>query len=141
MGYGLTIPLTLPADQFALIQAIHDLARPVFNLIPLSAFQVLFSFLTTLSMWFYYQDEVWRRPAREYSSGPASHVPLYFLLAICLMLVIGGVSTGLFGRNLEAEMRVELASRARTLAAVLSQESIEQLTGSEADLGTPIMKN
>ena len=136
MGYGLTLPLTLPADQFALIQAIHELGRPVLDLIPLSVFQVVFSFLTTISMWFFYQNEVWCRPARE---NLARVEPLmyssYFILATCFILVIGGVSTGMFGRNLEAEMRVELASRARIMAAALPPESIKQLTGSQADVG------
>ena len=59
----------------------------------------------------------------------------YFILATCFILVIGGVSTGLFGRNLEADMRVELASRARIMAAALPPESIKQLTGSQADVG------
>ncbi len=137
MGYGVTLPLSLPADQFALIKTIHDLARPVVNLIPLSAFQVFFGYLITSSMWFYYQDEVWRRPAKENLSGvqPLMY-STYFILAICLLLVIGGVSTGLFGQNLEAEMREELTSRARTLAAALPPESVKQLTASEADMGT-----
>ena len=142
MGYGLTLPLILPADQFALIQAIHELGRPVLDLIPLSAFQVVFSFLTTISMWFFYQNEVWCRPARENLAGvePLMYSS-YFILATCFILVIGGVSTGMFGRNLEADMRVELASRARIMAAALPPESIKQLTGSEADVGKPIMKN
>ncbi len=123
MGYGLTLPLTLPSNQSALIQATHDLTQPILNLMPLSAFQVLFSLIITLLMWFFYQDEVWRRPVKENLFGvqPLMY-STYFILAISLLLVIGGVSTGLFGRNLEADMRLELASRARTLAAALPPE-------------------
>jgi PAS domain S-box-containing protein len=142
MGYGLTLPLTLPIDQFLLIKTIHDLARVIFNPISLYPLQVLASFLTTLSMWFYYQDEVWRRSAREHLSGIQSLMySSYFILAICLILAIGGVSTGLFGQNLEADMRRELASRARTLAAAISQGAIQPLTGSNADLGAPHYEN
>jgi PAS domain S-box-containing protein len=136
MGYGLTLPLILPANQFAHIQAIHEIGRPVLDLIPLSALQIGFSFLTTISMWFFYQNEVWCRPARENLAGVEPLVySSYFILATCVILVIGGVSTGMFGRNLEADMRVELASRVRIMAAALPPESIKQLTGSEADVG------
>ena len=138
MGYGLTIPLTLPIDHFPLLQPIHKLGGAMISQVPLAAFQVSCSYLLTISMWFYYQDEVWRQPVRENLSGvePVMY-STYFVLAICFMLVIGGVSTGLFGHNLEADMREELVSRARILAAALAPESVKQLTANEADLATP----
>jgi len=137
-GYGVTMPLSLPENYFALIPAVHELDRFLSVLMPLPAFQVLFSSLITFSMWFYYQDEVWRQPAKENFAGDKPFMySTYFILAICFIMAIGGVSTGLFGRNLEREMRQELASRARMLAAALPPEAVRKLTAREADIGTP----
>jgi PAS domain S-box-containing protein len=136
-GYGLILSLALPSDQSFLVQGIHDFVLRAANLILPPAFQVILSYLITLSIWFFYQNEVWHRPAREDLPGVEPfRYSTYFILAICLLLMLGGVSTGLFGQYLERNMRLELASRVRTLAAALPQESIKQLTASEADLGT-----
>ena len=60
----------------------------------------------------------------------------YFILALCFILAIGGVSTSLFGLNLETDMRRDLAARTQTLAASLPTELINQLSGQETDIGT-----
>ena len=54
-----------------------------------------------------------------------------------MVLLVGGVATALFGLYLDADMRAELASRARTLAAGLGPESVKELTAGEADLANP----
>ncbi len=136
-GYGVTLPLTLSSNQFFQVKGLDDLVLPVLTLISLPAFQVMLSLGILLSLWFYYQMEVWHRPAQEDLSGfKPLRYSTYIILAMSLLLGLGGVSTGLFGQHLEREMRQELALRVRTMAAALPRESIKQLTASEADLGT-----
>ncbi len=135
--YGVIIPLSLPAQQFALMPVVHSLATSLAGLMPMAAIQLLCGYLTTFAMWFYYQDEVWRQPDnKSFAAGEPLMYSTYFVLAICLIMAIGGISTGLFGQNLERDMRQELSSRARMLAAALPREDIKRLTGGEADIGT-----
>jgi PAS domain S-box-containing protein len=135
--YGLTIPLTLTPDQFALIPVISSLIKKAENLRILFGVQVAASFLISLAMWFYYQDQVWRQAVKEKLSGGESLIyPAYFLLAICLIVLLGGISTGLYGQNLAREMKEDLASRARIVAAALPSEAIKQLAASQIDVGT-----
>ncbi len=112
------------------------------DIIQMSVLRSLFSLCLALTLWIYYQNQLWQRTAEV---AALWRWPLYgsfaLVLVIFLTLGIGGLATGWYGRYLDADMRQILITRVRTLASALNPEAIKQLQGNEADLGTEVYEN
>ncbi|MGQ9921652.1 MAG: hypothetical protein ACUVRZ_10040, partial [Desulfobacca sp.] len=139
-GYGLAVLLTGLPELLGLEG--EQATSIVWPLVPgqLAVFQVCFGFLSTALLWWYTQREGWRHQARTAATASLSQA-LAFLVALGILLALGGVSVGLFEKSLDREMRESLAQRVRVLAAVLPLQSIRLLTGTAEDEGTPAYIN
>ncbi len=101
---------------------------------------VLFGFLVNSLLWLSQQFDAthlptWLDPPRRFRQA------LLFLAALILLLGVGGILVGLFGRSLDQDMRRTMATRTRALAAALPLDEIKQLTGTSKDRGTPAYSN
>jgi|GEM_PF-1954711 len=102
----------------------------------LPVLQVFFGFLLTILLWLFHQRETgWlkEQPGVRGTRGQ----PFFFIGSLLLLLFLGGIMVGLFGRSLELDMRQTLASQVRSLAAALPKEEIRALTGTQADQERP----
>lgn len=139
-GYGLSLVLTCPAEYLGQPEVLPAGAFWRFSQTHQPVLQVIFSSVVLVFLWLRYQHELWSREFGARSQARLAQA-LFFVGAVSLLLALGGVSVGLFGRNLEWDLRESLSQRARMLAAALPVQDVRQLTGSPSDEATAAYAN